>query len=92
MLLRNFCEFVPDYTVSGHYLSSHKYRPLNYVGQLEQEEEQNKKKKKKKKEVKLWEWELEKEGKGNSRENVIEFPPSRLLSLISILILSSQLL
>jgi hypothetical protein len=62
-LLRNFCEFVPDYTASGHYFSSHKYAPLNSVGQLEQEEEQNKKKKKKKKEVKQWEWELEKERK-----------------------------
>ena len=91
-LLRNLCEFVPDYTASGHYFSSHKYRPLNSVGQLEQEEEQNKKKKKEKKEVKLWEWELEKEGKRNSRENITEFPPSRRLSLISILILSSQLL
>jgi len=72
---------------------SRKYTPLNSVGQLEQEEEQNKnKKKKKKKEVKQWKWELEKEGKGNSREKIIKFPPSRRLSLISTLILSSQLL
>ena len=93
-LLRKFCEILSDYTASGHYFSSHKYEytPLNSAGQLEQEEEQKKKKKNKKKEVKQWEWELEKEGKGNSREKIIEFLPSHRPSLISILILSSQLL
>jgi len=53
---------------------------------------ENQTKAKKKKEMNQWEWKPEKERKGKSREKIIEFPPSHRLSLISVLILSSQVL